>query len=281
MVGPPARARERRPRDHVPRDHAMPFFDQMIADPAFYAVAVPAVLAAGLAKGGLGGFGMLSTPLLALAVSPLQAAAILLPILLVMDATAVWAYWRVYDWRSLVILIPASLIGIGAGWAVAASVDPDTVRLVVGAIAVGFALNHWFGARGLEPARHNPVKGTFWAAVSGFTSFVAHAGLPPLQVYMLPLQLDRRIFAGTCVLFFAFVNAAKVVPYFLLGQFSAENLATAAVLAAAAPLATVLGARLVRVVPHDLFYRLTFALLFLVGVKLMWDGGTSVLGLAG
>jgi len=256
----------------------MPFFDQMIADPAFYAVAVPAVLLAGFAKGGLTGLGMVSTPVLALAVSPLQAAAILLPILLVMDATAVMTYWRIYDVRSLAIMIPSSLLGVGVGWLIAARIDPEEVRLLVGLVAVGFALNRWLRSAQMAPAEPSATKGAVWAAVAGFTSFVAHAGLPPAQVYLLPLRLDHRVFVGTCVLFFAFVNAVKVLPYFLLGQFSAENLATSAVLAPAAPLATVLGARLVRVVPQALFYRITFMLLFVVGLKLLWDGGNAVIG---
>lgn len=252
----------------------------MISDPGFYLCAVPAVILVGLSKGGFGsGLGVLGVPLLALAIPPVQAAAIMLPILLVMDAVGLYAWRAVYDAKTLAILLPAAIVGIAAGWFLAARVSEPQVRLIVGTVALLFALDYWLrGRRRLDPRPHNRAKGWFWGAVSGFTSFISHAGGPPYQMYALPLRLDPRLFAGTAAIFFASVNAVKVVPYLALGQFSPANLATSLVLMPLAPLATLAGVRLVRRISPDIFYRFTYATIFLVALKLIWDGLQGSLG---
>ena len=92
------------------------------------------------------------------------------------------------------------------------------------------------------------AKGAFWGTVAGFTSFVSHAGGPPTQMYLLPLRLDPKLIAGTTVLVFAVANFVKLLPYAMLGQFSTDHLIVSAVLLPFAPVATFLGARLVRIV---------------------------------
>lgn len=250
----------------------------MISDPLFYYTAIPAVLLIGLSKGGFGGIALLGVPLISLVISPVQAAGIMLPILIVMDIVALLAYRGTYDAKSLKILIPAGMLGVGIGWATAAMVSPSFVRLIVGLVAFAFALDYFIGnAKAKDPAKHNVPKGTFWGAVSGFTSFVSHAGSPPFQMYMLPLRLDKQVLAGTSIIQFSVVNAVKVIPYFFLGQFDATNLTTSAVLLPLAPIATLIGVRLVKVVDQDLFYRITYICVFLVSFKLIWDGVTGML----
>lgn len=251
----------------------------MIADPWFYACAVPAVLLVGLSKGGFGGAtALLGVPLMSLAVPPIQAAAIMLPILMLMDAVSLVAWRGRFDRRALAILLPAAAAGILVGWLLAASVTDSHVRLVVGAVALLFALNHWFGgARAAAPRPHNAWKGGFWGAVSGFTSFVSHAGGPPYAMYMLPLRLEPQVYAGTAAIYFAALNALKVAPYQMLGQFSAANLAASAALAPLAFLATLCGVWLVRRIRPDAFYRIIYGLVALIALKLVWDGLTSML----
>lgn len=246
----------------------------MITDPWFYVAAVPGIVLAGMAKGGFGGaLGMLAVPLMALVIPPVQAAAIMLPILIVMDMVGLIAWRGTFDRRAIAIVLPAALLGVAVGWATAAWVTEAHVRLIVGLVVVLFTVNHWFGgAAGRAPRPHNRLKGTFWGVVSGFTSFVSHAGGPPFQMYMLPLRLDPKLFAGTAILVFSVVNAVKVVPYFFLGQFSTANLWTSAVLLPLAPLATVAGVLLVKRIRPETFYGITYAVLFLIGLKLIWDG---------
>jgi uncharacterized protein len=246
----------------------------MITDPLFYAVAVPAVILVGLSKGGFGGMmGLVSVPLMALAVPPLQAAAVMLPILLVMDAVALYAWRGVFDRRALAVLLPGGLVGIALGWAMAASVSADHVRLVVGIVALLFCVQYAVGAGAkAEPRPHNPPKGVLCGAAAGFASFVSHAGGPPYQIYVLPLRLAPARLVGTATIFFAAVNALKVVPYFALGQLSTANLATSLVLMPLAPLATLAGVRLVKRLPVAVFYRVILILVLAVSLKLIWDG---------
>lgn len=251
----------------------------MIIDPAFYLVAVPAVLMIGLAKGGfVGALAMLGVPLISLVISPVQAAGILLPILIAMDVFALWAYRRVYDRDNLKIVVPAALVGIFIGWLTAAHVSDAHVRLIVGAVALLFTLDYWIGWRAQRARGASTLKGGFWGAVAGFTSFVSHAGAPPLHMYLLPQRLEPRLFAGTCVIFFAVVNWLKVIPYAALGQLGTGNLLTSAVLAPLAPIGVLTGAWLVKVVKPDTFYRLAYLLIFIVSLKLIWDGAGAVFG---
>lgn len=252
----------------------------MITDPVFYAVAVPAIFMIGLAKGGfVGALAMLGVPLIALVISPVQAAGIVLPILIAMDVFALLAYRGIYHLENLKILIPAAIVGIFIGWATAAWVSEAHVRLIVGLVALAFTLDYWIGWRGQRLPGPDVKKGAFWGAVSGFTSFVSHAGGPPLHMYLLPQRLAPPLFAGTSVIFFTVVNWIKVVPYAALGQLGTGNLMTSLVLAPLAPVAIFTGAWLVKVVKAETFYRLTYFFIFVVSLKLIWDGVSAILGL--
>jgi uncharacterized membrane protein YfcA len=252
----------------------------LLSDPWFYAAAVPAVLLVGLSKGGFGGgIGFVGVPLMALVMPPVQAAAILLPILCLMDVAAVWTWWGVYDRRTLADMLPGAVLGIGLGWLTAALVTQEAVRLIVGAVALVFVLR-WVYTQLRHGAEHraspNRIAAAFWGSVSGFTSFVAHVGGPPFQVYALPIRLDPKVLSGTTAIFFAITNALKLIPYFALGQFDAANLTASLVLMPVAPLATMAGAWLVRRMRPAVFYPFTYATVGIVAVKLLWD---SIAGL--
>jgi Predicted permeases len=251
----------------------------MITDPFFYAVAIPAVLFVGLSKGGFGGaMALFGVPLMALAVSPVQAAAIMLPILIVMDAVSLWTWRHERDLTTLKMMLPGAMLGIGIGWATAAYVTEALIRLIVGLVALWFALGYFLGRlrarRGIEqPARgHDPVRGTLCGTISGFTSFVSHAGGPPFQIYALPLRHNPKTYTGTSVRFFAVVNAVKLIPYFALGQFDAANLKTSLALTPLAPAATLAGAFVVRRLKPQVFYPLMYAMILVTAVKLIADG---------
>ncbi|MGC2786926.1 MAG: sulfite exporter TauE/SafE family protein [Roseiarcus sp.] len=245
----------------------------MSGEMQFYLVAVPVVVLYGLSKGGFSGLGTLGVPILSLVTSPVRAAAIVLPILIVQDWVSVWAFRRDYSPRNLVILTPSALIGIGVGWLIAARVSDDAVRLVLGVISIVFVAYMLIRDRlGRAPIEKPGVpSGVLWGSLSGFTSFVSHAGAPPFQVYVMPQYLKPRIFAGTATIFFAAVNLLKIPPYFLLGQFSRDNLFVSAGLMPVAVLSTFAGVWLVRRVSPDRFYAAILALTFLIGVKLTYD----------
>ena len=250
----------------------------IITDPLFYLVAVPAVTALGLSKGGFSGLGTISAPLMALVISPVQAVGILTPILVTQDMVTVWSYWRQWDTHILKIMIPGQIAGVGLAWAIAAYVPDAAIRLVVGLIAVLFALSQWFGPTSRFASEHpSAIAGRLWGAVAGFTSFIANTGGPPFQIYVLPQKLEKETFVGTYSLFFACSNALKVVPYFLLGQLNPVNMSTAALLLPLAVATNVAGVWLVRRTPTAFFYRIVYLLIFLIGLELIYTGGAAVL----
>jgi uncharacterized membrane protein YfcA len=251
----------------------------MSSDMEFYLVAVPAVIVLGLSKGGFTGLSSLAMPMMSLVISPVRAAAIVLPVLIVQDWVSVWAFRRDFSPRNLLILIPASMIGIAAGWLLAARVSEDAVRLAVGVISIAFVAYMLIRDRLGLPSVVTPgvPGGLLWGSLAGFTSFISHAGAPPFQVYVMPQNLKPRVFAGTATMFFAAVNLIKLPPYFLLGQFSRDNLAVSAGLIPLAIVSTFAGVWLVRRVSADRFYAIILVITFLIGVKLTYD---AVLALA-
>lgn len=252
----------------------------MITDPWFYVVAVPAVVLFGISKGGFGGgFGVVAVPLMALVISPVQAAAIMLPILCVMDLFAIRRFRGRWVSAELKILVPASLLGIAVGTALFGYLSAAAIRLIVGVVAIAFTLNHWLGRRRsaeLGSADYPRGYGIVGGSVAGFTSFIAHAGGPPVDMYLLRRSLNRTEFVATTVLFFAIVNYVKLVPYGWLGQLDTSNLWTALVLSPLAPIGIEIGHFLHHRVSDRFFFQLMYVLLFVVGCKLIYDGVTGL-----
>ncbi len=243
----------------------------MTSEIPFYALAVLAAFTVGLSKGGLPMVGVLGVPMLALVISPVAAAALLLPIYVVSDMFGLWVYRRAYDRRNLMILIPATTVGIAFGWATASVTSERLVTLLVGVIALSYCVNALI-KRGNIPTKPADVpRGIFWGTLAGFTSFVSHSGGPPYQIYALPQKMPKLVFAGTSTILFAVVNAVKLIPYWALGQFNPGNLKLAALLSPVAVIGAYAGFRLVKVIPEKLFFRIVEVTLALLSVKLIAD----------
>jgi uncharacterized protein len=239
----------------------------------FWVAAAAASMLVGMGKGGVPVVGMLSVPVLSLAISPVVAAGLLLPVYVVSDMFGLYAYRHAFDRRVLAIILPGALAGVAFGWATARIVPEEAVTLMVGVIGVVFALNLLIRRRVVvEPRRGAVVPGLFWGAITGFTSFVSHAGGPPYQVYTLPLGMPKAVFAGTSTIAFAVINAVKLIPYYALGQLNPGNLKVAAVLFVPSAIAVFAGVRLVNWLPERLFFRLVTWALLLISIKLIWDG---------
>ena len=248
----------------------------MITDPYFYLAAIPAVLIYGIAKGGFGGgVVVVAVPLMALVVSPVRAAAILLPILCVMDLLALWVFRGRWVGAELRILVPASLVGIGIGTLLFGYMSPDVIRLILGAIAISFTAHFgWQRWRGTADGDRlfGPGAGVAAGAAAGFTSFIAHAGAPPLSMYLLRRGMDRTTFVATAAVFFAVANYVKLVPYAWLGQLDVSNLSTSLALSPLAPVGIAIGKWLHDRVSDRFFFGFAYVTLFVVGCKLAWDG---------
>jgi uncharacterized membrane protein YfcA len=232
----------------------------------------------GLSKGGFSGIGMVSTPMLALILPPLEAAAILLPIILIQDAMSVWVYRRVWDPWNLKVMIPGCVLGIGAAWVFAAYMSTGAIRLLVGLIALGFVgyavFRHYLPG---EPPKPRASHGVFWGGMAGFTTTLIQIGAPPYYAFVLPQRLEKMIYVGTTVMFFAAANTMKIVPYFALGQFSTAGLATSFALFPLAIACNFLGIYLVRVTPEAMFYQITNVIVFVLGCELTRQGVTELM----
>jgi hypothetical protein len=243
-----------------------------ITDPFFYAVTVPAVLLLGVSKSGFGaGFGSLAVPMMALAVSVPQAAAILMPVLLLMDVLGMAAFRKDFDLKLLKFLIPCGLVGIVVGALLFKLLDARLVAGIVGAFTLLFLAQRLL----FPPKADSPPPprwlGAILTATSGFTSFIAHAGGPPVNAYMIPLRLSPIRFTATMAFFFFVINLAKWIPYAWLGLLDWRNFATSVVLLPLAPIGVWAGVKLARRISQVLFYRFLYVGMFLTGVKLLFD----------
>ncbi len=244
----------------------------VITDPYFYLVSVPAVLLLGISKSGFGaGFGSLAVPLMALTVTVPQAAAILMPVLLLMDLLGITALRKEVDRALLKFLLPFGLLGTLIGALLFKLLAANIVAGIVGVFTLLF-----LAQRLLFPPRADSAPPPRWlggvlTTASGFTSFVAHAGGPPIAAYVLPLKLSPVVFAATLSWFFFFINLSKWLPYAWLGLLDWRNLATSIVLLPLAPVGVWIGVRMARRIDPVLFYRLIYLGLFLTGTKLIWD----------
>jgi uncharacterized protein len=250
----------------------------VITDPLFYALAIPAVLALGLSKGGFAGVGQMATPMLALVMPPLEAAAIMLPIMIVQDCFALWVYRKDWNGRILMVVIPGAMLGIGVAWLLAAHISDAAVRAFIGVTTFAFVLYSWIGPAQVaaEAGSASVPAGVFWGAVSGFTSTLCQAGAPPYQMYVLRQNLTKMTFVGTSAIFFAAMNWLKVVPYVALGQFSTKGLGTTLVLLPLAIVTNQLGFWVVRRISEQLFYKVTMIAMFLISIELLRSGVTDM-----
>lgn len=244
----------------------------LITDPYFYAVSIPAVFLLGIGKSGFGtGFGSLAVPMMALAVTVPQAAAILIPVLLLIDLLGLAAFRNDVDRALLRFLLPFGLLGVLIGTLLFKLLDAQWVAGIVGVFTLLF-----LAQRLLFPPRPDSPPPPRWigailTVTSGFTSFIAHSGGPPINAYVIPLKLSPRVFTGTMAFLFFFINMAKWIPYAWLGLFDWRNLFTSLALLPFAPLGVWVGVRIAHRIKPRLFYRLIYTGMLLTGLKLVWD----------
>ncbi|TNF58171.1 MAG: sulfite exporter TauE/SafE family protein [Rhodobacteraceae bacterium] len=247
-------------------------------DWAFFAIAGPAILFAGISKGGFGsGAAFVSAAILAVVVEPGLALGVTLPMLMLIDLATLRPYWRRWSWPDARVLILGGIPGVALGAALYSVADADLFRLLIGAIALAFVAWTLAQRRGwVRAARDGLPDWAGWLAggVTGFTSFISHAGGPPAAVYLLSRGLDKTRFQATTVLTFWALNILKFVPYAALGMFTWETAKANAVLAPFALAGAWLGVKAHRLVPERAFFAITYVLLGVTGTKLVWDALT-------
>jgi len=247
-------------------------------DPTFLAIAFPAVIFAGISKAGFGsGAAFAAASILALVLPPGQALGIMLPLLMLIDVASLKPYWRKWAWPESRLLLLGGVPGVCLGVALWQVANDDVIRFLIGAISLGFVIWQVSVARGwlkLGRIKLGSRSGLITGVIAGFTSFVSHAGGPPAAVFLLSRGLEKTQYQATTVLVFWILNIVKFVPYAFLGIFTVETLTADLVLIPAALLGTWLGVYAHRVISQRAFFALTYVLLTVTGLKLIWDALT-------
>lgn len=254
----------------------------MPTDPWFYLVGYAAIFLMAVGRGAFGGgFAVLGVPLLALVVDPLTASAMMAPIASASDPFAIWAYPpRTWSRPDLAWLIPGILLGLALGTLFFVHVDARLVALAIALITLWFCLR-WFvsGRRADGPgAPVSPVKALVCAAISGFTTFIAHAGNPPIAYYLLPRRLPKTVYVGTLIALFLVSNTVKLGLYIWLFADRPQIFLMAAVLMPALPVGTWLGRRLHDRIEERTLYLILYTLLLLAGLRLLADSLMRLFG---
>jgi len=249
----------------------------------FWITAAAAVILVGIAKAGFGGgIGVIATPLLALTLPVADAAALLLPLLIIVDLISVRHYYNIYDPKSMKILLPAAVLGIlvGALFFTVFSHNEEILRVGIGVLALAFVayqVGRSLLMGKLSKKRPPTAAGYALGSLAGFSSTLAHAGGPPVSIYLLPQELPRSIFVGTSVLFFTIVNLMKLIPYGMLGLLKVGNITTILILAPLCFVGVRLGLYLNKRFNDIWFNRFIYTLLFFTGLQLI--SGRSIISI--
>jgi len=241
----------------------------------FWVYAVIAITLLGISKAGFGaGAAVLATPLLSVAIPVIDAAALLLPLLIICDIFSILHYRKRFDRPSLKRLLPGAITGIalGAFFFGFFQGNQQILKTGIGVLAVAFVL-HQISKNALAGVykNHKPgtIEGVVFGCLSGFTSTLAHAGGPPVMMYLLPQKLPRDLFVGTTVIFFATMNVIKLIPYHYLGLLKVGNLVTILILSPLTYVGVVIGVYLNKRFNDVWFNRVIYILLFITGIQLI------------
>ena len=228
----------------------------------------------GLSKGGVPMVAILAVPIMSLYMDPALAAGLLLPLYIVADVYAVYLFRRAFSKRNLAILLPGAVIGILVAFFAVSYVPRDAVKLLVAGIGFSYLVNRLrvrFSKTAVSAKAADVPRGLFWGTLLGLTSYIAHAGGPPYQAYVLPQKLDKMVYLGTTVILFSVVNLLKVPPYILAGQITWASLSQAVWLVPLALAGAWSGAKISYVLPERIFFILVEVALALVSFKLVFE----------
>lgn len=250
----------------------------LILDFSFFVIAAPAVVFAGISKGGFGsGAAFAASSILALIVPPGLALGVMLPLLMLMDVASLRPYWGEWRWHEARLLILGGIPGVALGAALFSVVDDDGFRVLIGVISVAFVIWRFCMSRGLITVLEGDVpdwQGGIAGFAAGFTSFVSHAGGPPAAVYLLSRGLKKTEYQASSVIVFWVINIVKFIPYAFLGMFTLETGQANLALAPFALIGTWIGVKAHHMVPERVFFAFTYVILMITGIKLMFDGLT-------
>lgn len=227
----------------------------------------------GLSKGGLGGMmGALITTMLALVLPIDKVIGMMLPILMLGDVFAVAAHWGNWQRKLILSLLPGALLGVTMGTFVITNVSVSALRTALGMIVLIFVLYRLIEGQVTQKIKY---QAKWWHALlagglAGFTSTLAHAGGPPITIFLLLQDLAPPVFVATAALFFAALNWIKVPYYFYAGLFDFDLLVQIIWLAPSVPLGVWVGRWLSRRVEKKVFEQILLVLLTVSALFLLF-----------
>lgn len=241
---------------------------------AFFVCAVISVIIVGISKSGFGaGLGILSLPLMASQSSINEALAILLPLLIAIDLVGLHRFIRNANWRILKIIIPPAIVGLLVGMIFFTAITPKVLTLSIGIFTLLFLIqNLAMSHLNIKETKSYPWLGRAMGFTSGFTSFVAHIGGPPITVYMLREKLLPMVYTSTLGVFFTVMNFGKLGPYAYLDLLNYKQLATSIILLPCVPIGVYFGFYLAKRISMKWYYRTVRFFLLIASIKLITDG---------
>ncbi|MEM1273325.1 MAG: sulfite exporter TauE/SafE family protein [Pseudomonadota bacterium] len=239
---------------------------------SFYLASVFVIVITGISKSGFGGgLGVMAVPIMSVFVAPQFAAGVMMPILLAMDVLIVVRYRKHWQRAIVQALLPAALVGLCAGALSFEYMNADHIRFVVGVLAMVFVAQFLLqSTRALSPKPMGRAAVWTFGALSGFASYIAHAGGPPVKGYLLRQNLDKTDFVGTNTIYFFTLNALKTVAYGSTGTMGTESLMVSLILTPFLFLGVFVGLRLHKLVDQRIFVKVVYGFLALAAVRLLW-----------
>jgi uncharacterized membrane protein YfcA len=239
----------------------------------FFLCVVPAIIIFGIAKSGLGGsIALIAVPLMTVVMPLNQALAIILPILILSDFTAVYKFRKEFDFGTLRLLVPFAAVGIFVGSITFSYFSEDMLKFIVGLMGFLFSTHYFlFKKNELTPNKKSFLKGSICSVVAGFTSFCVHAGGTPTSIYLLPLRMKKEIYIGTRVIFFTFVNLIKFPFYINLSMITLESFKHSMMLFPLSVIGILIGYQILKYVEESLFYNIIYALILVTSSRLIYN----------
>lgn len=237
-------------------------------------VAILAAFLVGLAKTGIPGVGVLVVALFALIMPARESAGAVLPLLICADIIAVAAYRRDAVWPHLLKLMPWAVAGIIAGYAAMAFInDQQTARLIGGILLVMICV-HLLRTKSQNVEEMLPGNVRMWYAammglIAGFTTMVANAAGPVMNLYLLAMRMPKMKFMGTAAWYFLILNSFKVPFSLHLGLISRESIILNLKLAPMVVAGALLGRLLLSSIPQKLFEAIALFFTTIAAVRLL------------
>jgi hypothetical protein len=156
------------------------------------------------------------------------------------------------------------------------------VNMEIGFESVFLVALHWYRTwrRDADDIfRPGVARSSAVGAFAGVSSTLAHGAGPIIALHLLPQKLDRRLFVGTCAIYFFILNCSKMPAYYGAGLFAPENHATLVFATRFMPLVlagALVGFWLNRRLNDKIFSKVVYVVTFLLGWYLLIDSSFAL-----